>query len=92
MDAKKSFHITITDNETGEVFHDVDSDCIIGAVHGDEHTAGIALLKCGPTEAADTVVAVKSTIKEAKEVHPEIELFEMLHNYAKTQSEATEEN
>lgn len=33
----KKFHITITDNEKGTVELDVDTDCIVGAVHAAQY-------------------------------------------------------
>ena len=43
MSNKGHFHITITENKTGRVLYNIDSDCLIGAYHEGELDGGTAV-------------------------------------------------
>lgn len=56
----KKFHITITDNETGETIVDQDTKAIIGAFDSDEDsTAGMGFTHCNATELLATATGAK---------------------------------
>lgn len=65
----KKFHITITNNDTGEAIHDHDTNAIIGAVALDETVRGITLANCTAVEMANTISAAQKTIERAINGH-----------------------
>ena len=65
----KKFHITITDNETGEVLVDQDTSAIIGALDNDESTRNIAYTCCNTIDLAATAAGAKQAAnKSAREL------------------------
>lgn len=58
----KKFHITITDNETGETIVDQDTKAIIGAIDGSEDvTSAMGFTHCNVIELLATATAAKKT-------------------------------
>lgn len=74
-DKKMKFHITITDNETGETLKDSDACCIIGAFNQGEYTAGMAITCCTAPDLAITINGAEDAINHIKSEHPELELL-----------------
>ena len=79
----KKFHITIKNNETGEVELDLDAKCIMGAAwgedpDGDEATVGFQYINCNGQELHNTVGALKDRVTEIYKVHPELKLLDLL--------------
>lgn len=66
----KKFHITITDNETGETLKEADACAIIGACDEGEHTACIVLSKCGPMDLLNTLRGASNAIDRCLEDEP----------------------
>lgn len=66
----KKFHITITDNETGETLKEADACAIIGACNEDEHTASIVLSKCGTMDLLHTLRGASKAIDRCLEDEP----------------------
>lgn len=76
MEEKKmKFHITITDNETGETLKDRDACCIIGACNVGEYTEGMALVHCSAPDLANAINGAEKSINHMKSEHPELELL-----------------
>ena len=66
------FHVTITDNETGEVLHDADACAILAGINGGRTTASIHMTACGPLPLAETLSAAEDVVQEVRSRHPEI--------------------
>ena len=77
----KKFHITIKDNKTGEIIHNIDTDAIIGAVHEEDKTAGIALTECDGTALMETISATKTVLKKIISENPFLTLIDMLEKF-----------
>ena len=95
MNTQKRFHITLTDNTTGEVYRDQDIDAIIGAIHVDkDKTGGLFMSECSGIALGQTLHAVKMVLKSAYDEDPELEVLEALVKVNSEQSitEYTEEN
>lgn len=76
---KMPFHLTITDNETGEIVREIDIDAIIGAVNtSEEEAAGICVTRCSGRTMADTIVAVESMLEHLMNKEPMLRLAKML--------------
>ena len=61
------FHLTIKDNETGEILRDVDVNCLIGGVAvGDAASQGIAIARCNDLELAHCIVSAETAVKAIK--------------------------
>lgn len=88
MDKQKPFHITITDNETGEVIHDSDVIAILGALHfGEDNTSGITLSNCGVMSLAQAVDTVKKVIEGLYDENPELKIIELFFEAVMKKSE-----
>ena len=72
---RKGFHITITNNETGETLHDADVCAIVGAFNEGERTAVVGLTMCNALDIAETINGAKDAIQHICADHPEIDLF-----------------
>lgn len=78
-DEKMPFHLTITDNRTGETVRDLDFDCLIGAVHLSEKQAGgLYITSCSTATIAATVVATESTLDHVQQLDPTLRLAKLL--------------
>lgn len=76
------FHITIKDNETGEIMHDSDTTAIIGAFDSQDKTECIAAIECNPMTLASTVNGVKSVLEVIIDKYPEAKaLSELIGKY-----------
>lgn len=79
----KKFHITIKDNETGKIIHNVDTDAIIGAVHEEGKTAGIGLTACNGVALLETMSATKKVLKKMTSENPLLSMLDTLENLTK---------
>lgn len=71
MEEKKAFHITITNNETGETLHDCDTNCIIGAFNQGASAACIgAASDVTGEDLANTIVGVEEVVQDFKNDDP----------------------
>lgn len=76
------FHITIKNNETGEIMHDIDTKAIIGAFDSQDKTECIAVTECDPMTLASTVNGVKSVLEKILDDRPEVNaLAELIGKY-----------
>lgn len=66
----EKFHITIKDNETGEIFLDRDTSCVVGALDEPGGTTGVfGNTHCNAIELAATATgAINAAIKTAKQL------------------------
>lgn len=63
---KMPYHLTITDNETGETVRDLDFDALIGAVHlSKKESGGIFLANCSIMAQAETIASAEATVARA---------------------------
>lgn len=73
---RKPYHLTITDNITGEVYRDVDIDALIGAMHVDENETGqIFLSECTGVALGQLMIALDTIQKQAHSEVPDLELL-----------------
>ncbi|MBR5865745.1 MAG: hypothetical protein IKY89_05680 [Alistipes sp.] len=73
---KMKFHITITDNETGETLHDSDTIAIIGVFHDGEEAHGIGYTLCNPLRLAHTLRSCENVLDATRERNPELGVLE----------------
>lgn len=64
------FHITITDNETGEILHDADSDAILASIYTEETTATVGLVNCNLISLSIALTGLMKLESEIKESEP----------------------
>jgi hypothetical protein len=64
------YHITITDNETGEVLVDQDTVAIIGACDAGEATRGLVLHKCNKAEKMATACEAMQMVEQVLRKEP----------------------
>ena len=94
---KKPFHITITNNETGEVLHNDDTALIIGAWDSEDNTTSSCILGKGPNRLmVCTVAGCIAALKKIKCSHPiEYHLAQIIYEErakdAEAQKDSTEE-
>lgn len=58
--------MTIKDNETGEILHDADINCLIGGVAVGDDSSGIAIARCNDLELAKGIVSAENAAKAIK--------------------------
>lgn len=66
----KKFHLTITNNITGEIEKELDTDAIIGAMNTDESTCGVCLADCNLIDLAATCAGALRSVDRAMEDLP----------------------
>lgn len=66
------FHVKITDNETGEVLNDLDTNCIIGAFGSDTGALEVSNLDCRAITIVATVHAALKAVERTCAIDPEI--------------------
>ena len=73
MESKKQWHLTITNNETGEVLRDLDTCAIIGACDVDENTtACLSLLAGSALDVFATLETAEDAIKGTYTKYPQL--------------------
>jgi hypothetical protein len=86
-----NYHITITNNETGETLLDRNTDCIILAVDTEKKTSGALLCNCDPLTVATTIRVVKRAIEDNLTENPEIAgALAMIEAYEHSKKKAQE--
>ena len=55
----KQFHVTIKNNETGEIIKDIDSDAIIGSIASEDGTAAVVMTHCGTKQMINSILTAK---------------------------------
>lgn len=93
MEERLKYHITLTDNETGEVIHDGDIEAIIGAFSTETRTAAIAKTSCSLRGLVATIVAAEDAIEHVIQ-GDDSGILELLLDLAKleNQMQSKEEN
>lgn len=86
------YHLTITDNITGEVLRDLHFGAIIAGISvGPGESAGLALYSCEAEEHAEAVTACELTLKREYDGDPDlrglVELFTKTSVFEKENSE-----
>lgn len=77
MDKQKPYHITITDNATGEVLQELDFDALLGAAHVEEGLAATLIVtECDAIALAETTSTLNRVFTKTYKDHPEILLAE----------------
>lgn len=70
---KMPFHLVITNNETGEVIHELDMCALIGAAQtAENNTVSISLTACNVLELAATIAGAQKAITKILKDDPEI--------------------
>ena len=83
----KRFHVTITDNETGEVIHDKDTTAIIGGFENGDKTTMLVFTDCNFVDIACTLTAAKQAINAiTKDGHRGRKLDKLTDKYIKEQT------
>ena len=75
---KNKFHITITNNETGETLHDADACAIIAGINDGIKAGAILMTACGPFEFAEALAGADKAVKRVRTNHPEVAAMSML--------------
>lgn len=87
---KKSFHLTITDNETGKTLHDGDALAIIAGVCTEETAFGLTAAKCGADDYVSALIRAEEEVEGVYEEHPELLILATLFKCEAKQSEEPE--
>lgn len=86
----KEFHITITDNETGETIHDSDTNAIVGSILDDDGVFVIGQTHCNGDELLNAVIGAERAIEQLYENNPVLFFLKMMAK-KETKEEATDE-
>lgn len=85
---KMKFHITITDNETGETLHDGDACAILASIC-ENSVRQQHYVHCDALRFADTLRGAQKIVHRVRAEHPEVALLAELTQLGR--SEETEE-
>ena len=69
------FHLTITNNETGETIRDENINAILAGIHNEKGTASIVITECTAVDLLPTIIAAKSAVKTCTDDDPMLALF-----------------
>ena len=85
--------MVLTNNETGEVVHDMDLCALIGAAQTEnDATAAIGLTACNSLEIAATIAGALKAVKQIKVANPEAAMLcELMLNAVKVDVRDTDE-
>ena len=73
---KMKFHITITNNETGETLCNADAGVIIAAIEeGEGKVRQFAACEGSPVALGSTILSAEELVKNLYNRHPELELL-----------------
>ena len=75
---KMRFHVTITDNETGETIYDGDTCAILASVQDREETNCILTTDCKPRFLAAALAGLRYVEKKLIKNHPDILMLALL--------------
>lgn len=65
------YHVKITDNETGEVLRDMDTDAIAASIDAEDFVAELFLTRCDSDTLTHTVAVLQLILDKAKKRHPQ---------------------
>ena len=78
MNNPKPFHLTITNNQTGEVLHDVDVDALIGAAHTGRGVDVFGVNSCDAVALAATLCGAGDVVDRQFKKYPELYPLSMM--------------
>lgn len=84
---EKKFHITIADNETGEIIQEADTCAIVGGYTTDNGATGILLTHSNVLDHARAVNAAEHAVSDSYQKHPEVKLAALLISAVSTTEE-----
>lgn len=69
------FHLTITNNETGEIIRDVDTNAILAGIHTEKGACALVLTECSGADLIPTIHAAKGAVKTCIDDAPLLAAF-----------------
>ena len=73
----KPFHLTLTDNTTGEIMHDIDIDALLASAHvNEDETRSITVANCDTLAIAQTIHTLRQIYETLRKENPELAIFE----------------
>ena len=86
----KKLHVTITENETGNVQLDIDTDVIISAMEQDGGTRVFHVAQCPVKAHAAAMLSITKSMEEAKTQNPILGALMLLLEPCEKEQEHTE--
>lgn len=88
---KMPFHLTITDNETGETVRELDFEALVGTAHiAEGKAAGLYMTRCNSFALVETVISGEHLIDRVKKEQPEVAMLCALHKLSGIEPETEE--
>lgn len=89
----KKFHITIKNNETGEITHDLDTSAIVAGILDDDGSYSVSATSCNALELLQTVNSAEKAINLIYKKRPELLVLKLMvaHTEEGEEAEETEE-
>lgn len=87
----KKWHITITENETGNTTLDIDTNAIIAAIDENEGTRALCMTRCDPITLAAALHSAQGIIEKQKALNPLVAMLMTIGSAAEESEEAIEE-
>ncbi len=88
----KKWHITITENETGNTKLDIDTDAIVAGIDENEGTRLVQMANCSVAAHAAAMAFVLDSIEETRKENPLIDMLLTMWEKDKAAHKETQEN
>ena len=73
-----TFHIVITNNETGETLHEGDACAILASMNNGQEVENLISVDCDTVDFAETLHSVKGVAQEVCDRHPDVATVAMI--------------
>ena len=87
----KKFHITIKNNETGEITHDLDTNAIVAGILDDDGAYAVSITSCNALELLNATGGAEKAIDHLLKGHPELLTLKTIMEKSEDETEETTE-
>lgn len=74
----KKFHITIKNNETGEITHDLDTNAIVAGILDDDGAYAVGITHCDSLGLLQAINSAENLITSMYKKHPELLILKLM--------------
>lgn len=87
----KKFHITIKNNETGEITHDLDTSAIVAGILDDDGSYAVSATSCDAFGLLNAISSAEKAIDHLLKRHPELLILKTIMEKSEDETEETTE-
>lgn len=87
----KKFHVTIKNNETGEITHDLDTSAIVAGILDDDGSYSVGATSCDAFGLLNAIDGAEKAIDHLLKRHPELLILKTIMEKSEDETEETTE-